>query len=272
MASIESKQQIELPSLPKFRPEFPEVVRVLDRIRSTIAESQKADELFEFYWFAREYPRFYRYHLSHAEYRLRQIHEKYQQVAIETIEQYRHDLTKTNDFEVAISNIQTHIIYWDFETYLSAINNALDILARIVGTAYLSPTPVSFNKLCQKKELTGIVEILRAAKTRWVNRLKDYRDCFVHYTPVDNRVFLQISRIKNIYKVRGALPVNPNIRENLGFRYSNRIELLKYSATVFRHMQSLDHAVARELERLHREGSYPMRTTNLFFVGQRMRE
>ncbi|SMN17618.1 hypothetical protein CRYPA_1029 [uncultured Candidatus Thioglobus sp.] len=242
---------------------------MLDKIRFEIDKNDDEGELFEFYWFAREYPRFYRYHLDHAEHRLKEIHKKYQYIKNSESGHVK-DWNK-NRFEVSVSNPITHQIYWDFEAYLMALNAALDLLARVVGVAYSDQTPVSFNKLCAKKSLVGPVDILRVAKNKWVNKFKDYRDCFVHYTPVDNRVFADIIRTENNFLLRCKLPTNPNIRTVKGFRYSKKIEVLKYASTLYRHMSALDKAVAKEIMKLYKAKEFPKRTANLFFIGQRTR-
>ena len=225
--------------------------------------------MFEFYWFAREYPRFYRYHLGHAEHRLKEIHKKYN--LIKTNEMLHINDFDENCFEVSVSNPMTHQIYWDFEAYLMALNAALDLMARVVGVTYPDQTPVSFNKLCAKKSLNGPVEILRRAKKRWVDRFKDYRDCFVHYTPADNRVYADVIRIDNGFLLRCKLPTNPNIRTVEGFKYSRKVEILKYASTLYRHISALDKAVAKEIMKLYKAGEFPKRTKNLFFIGQRTR-
>lgn len=255
-----------LPALPSTSPLFPVVVRELDRIRF---ELEDEDENSEFYWFAREYPRCYRYHLDHAEHRLNNIFKKYTRA----YEYFELKLSEAGDttFEIAYSAKEIVEIYWDFEAFLSSLSSALDILARIIGLAYEKQTPVSFNKLCAKKNLDGPVEILRQAKTRWVSRLKDYRDCFVHYTPVDTVLSIKLRRYSDGWEVRCKLPANPNIRDILGFRYSRRIELLKYSITVFKHMVALDKKVGVCLRDLHRAGLYPKQRKYLFFVGKRTR-
>jgi len=258
---------IKIPELPPFPKYSPELVRTLDKIRYDIDKKDKEGEHFEFYWFAREYPRFYRYHISHAEHRLNQIHEKYRMIRDEEITKIDTSVFQSPEFSV--SNHLTHEIYWDFEAYLLAISAALDLLARVVGTAYPNQTPLSFNKLCKKTELTGVVDILRKAKKRWVNRFKDYRDCFVHYTPADNRVYADVLSDDGELTLRCKLPTNPNIRTVEGFRYSKKIEVLKYAITLYAHMSALDKAVGKEIMQLYKSGLYPMRTRHLFFVGQR---
>jgi|SRR3989304_5651595 len=257
--------KIKIPDLPSFPKYSPELVRTLDQIRYEINKNDKEGERFEFYWFAREYPRFYRYHINHAEHRLKQIHEKYRKLRDEEIMESPNYQTA----EFSLSNHLTHEIYWEFEAYLLAINAALDILARVVGTAYPSQTPLSFNKLCKKTDLTGIVDILRRAKKRWVDRFKDYRDCFVHYTPADNRVFADVLTDNGDLILRCKLPTNPNIRTVEGFKYSKKVEVLRYAITLYAHMSALDRAVGKEIMRLYKNGEYPKRITNLFFVGQR---
>lgn len=245
------------------------MVKTLDKIRYEIDESDDEGELFEFYWFAREYPRFYRYHIDHAEFRLKSIYEKYFII--------RDEISKSAGVKgypslgMSISNPITHQIYWDFEAYLMALSSALDLMARVVGISFPDQTPVSFNKLCAKKQLQGPVDTLRKAKERWVNRLKDYRDCFVHYTPADNRVFADVIPHGSESILRCKLPTNPNIRTVEGFKYSKKVEVLTYGATLYRQFSALDKAVAKDIMKLYKKNEFPKRTKSLFFIGQRTR-
>lgn len=257
---------IEIPSLPKFRSVSPDLVKVLDKIRYEIDKTDKTGELFEFYWFTREYPRFYRYHFDHLEHRLKSIHKNYRLVADDMEE-----LLDKSPGLFSIYNVNVLRIYWDFEAFLMAMNSALELLARIIGTAFENQTPISFNKLCKKSSFHGPVDILRKAKRRWVDKLKDYRDCFVHYTPVDYLVHTNLIEDSGRMHLRCKIPVNPNIRTSEGFRYSKRTELLKYSITLYRHLMSLDRSVAKEIKSMYRAGQYPKKINNLFFIGQRMR-
>jgi hypothetical protein len=115
------------------------------------------------------------------------------------------------------------------------------------------------------------VVLLRQAKLKGVSRVKDYRDCFIHYTPVDNDPVVPFWRSPKGWEIRCKLPTNPNVRDMLGFRYSRRVELLRYSITTYRDMMTLDKKVAEEIRRSHRAGNYPMRIKNLFFLGTRER-
>jgi hypothetical protein len=259
--------EIKIPELPSFSTYSPELVRTLDKIRYEIDKKDEEGKHFEFYWFAREYPRFYRYHINHAEHRLKQIHEKYRKIRDTEMKKMSFKDIPLGEF--SLSNHLTHEIYWDFEALLLAVNAALDLLARVVGTAYPSQTPLSFNKLCKKAELRGVVDILRQAKKHWVDRFKDYRDCFVHYTPVDNRVYADILSCNGSLILRCKLPTNPNIRTVEGFRYSKKVEVLKYAISLYRHLSALDKTVGKEIMRLYAQGESPKRTRNLFFVGQR---
>lgn len=245
------------------------MVKTLDKIRYEIDESDDEGELFEFYWFAREYPRFYRYHIDHAVFRLKSIHEKYSII--------RDEISKSagvnghSSLGKSISNPITHQIYWDFEAYLMALSAALDLMARVVGISFDDQTPVSFNKLCAKKQLQGPVDTLRKAKERWVNRFKDYRDCFVHYTPTDNRVYADVISHGSEATLRCKLPTNPNIRTVEGFKYSKKVEVLTYGATLYRHFSALDKVVAKDIMKLYKNNEFPKRTKNLFFIGHRTR-
>lgn len=111
------------------------MVKTLDKIRYEIDESDDEGELFEFYWFAREYPRFYRYHLDHAEFRLKSIHEKYSVIRGEVSKSAR--VNGHPSLGMSISNPITHQIYWDFEAYLMALSAALDLMARVVGISFV---------------------------------------------------------------------------------------------------------------------------------------
>lgn len=248
------------------REHSPEVVRVFDRLRRALDDRI---EYGEFCWFAREYPRCYRFHLDGADHRLRSIHSLMLSTHRRFVENAR---ASGNDcLEEAHSNIDVQRVYWDFESYLSEISIALDLLARIVGPAFVQQTPVSLNKLCKLEDSHPVLELFRSAKRRWINRLKDYRDCFTHYTPVDTLLCFLFERHQNRWTLRAKLPTNPNVREILGFRYSRRVELLRYAITVHRHVTALDRAVARAIWKLYKGGSFPLRITNLFFVGQRRR-
>lgn len=257
-----------MPNLPDFPNFSPALVRTLDKIRYEIDEIDDEGELFEFYWFAREYPRFYRHHLSHAEHRLTSIHEKYIKIKDKIV-----NYSKDNEEHafIGVSNPIVNQIYWDFESYLMALSAALDLMARIIGVAYNEQTPVSFNKICSKKNLTGPVDILRKSKDRWVNRFKDYRDCFAHYTPVDSLLHATVVPFKEDSTLICKLPINPNIRTVEGFRYSRSVEVLKYASTLYRHFSALDKAIAKEIMKLYNDGNFPRRTKNLFYIGQRTR-
>lgn len=258
------KTIIPLPNLPKFSDTSPKIVQLFDRIRYDL---HKSDEYAEFCWFAREYPRCYRYHIDNAEFRLKEIYQKYQTAHI----YFSHKLheNEDNSFSMAYSNYQTYEIYWDFEAFLSAMNTALDLLARIVGTAYDEQMPPSFNKLCKKKNLKYPAVILKKAQKVWVSRMKDYRDCFVHYTPVDTIVYISANQYSDGWEVRGKLPTNPNVRDILSFKFSRRVELLKYAISVFKHMSALDSAVSKEIYKLYKAKQFPKQINNLFLIGRR---
>lgn len=256
-----------VPLLPPIPTSSPQVVRVLDRIRFQL--ECESDDLAEFCWFAREYPRCYRYHLDCAEHRLRSIHEILRQVHAELAPTVKKDVRL---FAVSAGDMRVQRVYWDFESFLSEVNIALDLLARVAGTAYPQQMPPNFNKFCKKEGDSGVLGVMKRARLRWVSRLKDYRDCFTHYTPVDTMLWIGLVQCSDGFHFRAKLPVNPNVREILGFRYARRVELFRYACTIWRHMMALDRAVALEIGRSFRSGDYPKRTSNLFFVGRRDRD
>lgn len=262
------QQKIELVALPEISKGSPEIVLVLDKIRFELEKLEDSGEYDEFCWFAREYPRCYRYHIECAKYRLLSIYKRYKKAQ----KYFEKEIKEVNQgaYCISFSSIEIMAIYWDFESYLSSINTALDILARIIGVAYPEQTPSSFNKLC-KKEFDGPVNILKEAQNIWVTKMKDYRDCFTHYTPVDTELNISANLDVDKWDIRCKIPTNPNIRDILGFEYSKEVELLKYTISIYNHMIALDGSVANEIKRLYERNEFPKRKTNLFFLGERGR-
>jgi hypothetical protein len=244
----------------------PAIVRIHDRIRFELGSQE---ELGEFCWFAREYPRCYRFHFEGAEFRLRSIYK--------LMDGVRSDLAATvrssgdDLFECSVGDARSSQIYWDFESFLSEVSVCLDLLARVVSPAFSLHSPPSFNRLCKSGIDHPLIEAFVHAQQLWVGRLKDYRDCFTHYTPVDTILSVVMRRYSDGWETRAKLPVNPNVRDILGFRFARRVELLRYSLTVYRHLKAFDRELADVVLRAYLDGHYPVRTHDLFFVGSRTR-
>lgn len=146
---------IPLRDFPFFRTGSPEVVQILDRIRFELDQSDTENSNqnhVEFSWFAREYPRCYRYHLDCADFRLKTIWDLYREIhsdLSERLDENKSDSEKDGTpVQIAVSDKRVQRIYWDFESFLSEINIALDLLARVAGTAFNDEMPVSFNRFC----------------------------------------------------------------------------------------------------------------------------
>ena len=255
-----------LPPSPEFINASPAVVLFHDKIRRELDDVEGFEE---FCWFAREYPRCYRFHFDGAEFRLNSLFGLMRSLRSDLAGQISAQSGDT--FEVGVSNIRVAQVYWDFESFLSEVSIALDLLARVVGPAFREESPPSFNRLCKWPGSHPLLDLFKRAQTRWVNRLKDYRDCFTHYTPVDTMLMVVLRRYPDRWEVRAELPTNPNVREILGFRFSRRVELLRYALRVYSDMVALDRAVARTLSGLYRQRRYPVRKDRLFFVGRRER-
>lgn len=266
--SMNTPLQSSVPQLPKMRDLLsPHLVRIYDEIRVSLDDEEHA----EFYWFAREYPRCYRYHLDAADFRLCSIHALMTRVHTDLLDRISDDDSAT--FEVAQSDHRVQQIYWDFESFLSHISIALDLLTRSLTPAFKIHVAPSFNRFCKRAPPDSAFSgLLIRARDRWVTRLKDYRDCFTHYTPVDTILSVALRQYADGWEVRAKLPVNPNVRDIDSFRYSRRVELLRYAVTVHRQMTSLDKAVAKQLWCQFRSGQFPDRISGLFAVGQRQRE
>ncbi|MDQ0657834.1 hypothetical protein [Paenibacillus sp. W2I17] len=260
------KTLIPLPAMPEFLNGSPEITKLLDKIRFELEKQDDEGYYFEFGWFVREYSRAYRYHIQCSEYRLEKIFSIYKD-AFDYFEDQIQNV-EDNCFGMSFSNRNSNILYWEFESYLSSINVALDLLARIIGTAYKDHMPPSFNKIC-KKDLDGPIRDLQNAKAIWVTRLKDYRDCFIHYTPVDTLLNISANLYSKGWEVRAKIPVNPNAREIMNFKYSRRVELLNYSISIYKHMRALDKRISKTIFKLYKKKQYPVRISNLFSIGVR---
>jgi hypothetical protein len=141
-----------LPPRPIFGLGSSAVVVACDRIRSELDGREGCEE---FYWFMREYPRCYRFHMSGADFRLRSVYHLMRELRSEL----SRDMSSRGEgaFELAISNIRVSQIYWDFESFLSEISIALDLLARVVG-----PVPRAISAVVQ-----SAMQALGGASSSW---------------------------------------------------------------------------------------------------------
>jgi hypothetical protein len=170
----------DLPSLTEFDLTSPAVVLFDHKVRQDLND---AEDFAEFCWFAREYPRCYRFHFTGAEFRLKSVHDLMGGLRSDIIRQIAR--SKDDIFEYSVGNIRVEQVYWDFESFFSEVSIALDLLARVVGPAFSEQSLPTFNTLCKWPGSHPLLDLFRRAQKRWVQRLKDYRDCFTHYTPVD---------------------------------------------------------------------------------------
>jgi hypothetical protein len=246
----------------------PELVEVMDKIR--FGPLGDRDDYGEFTWFIREYPRIYRHHFDHAKFRLLQIraaYALYHDDAVRHLSQAGY-VGDTSRMRRGPGEDNTYAIYWNFESYLAAVCSALDVAARIVGTAYKVETPLTFNRFCKTAPEDDLRALFTRAQERWVRRLKAYRDCFVHFTPVDTLLMVGLREYPDCWQIRARIPTNPHVREILRFRFSRRVELLTYATTVWRHLIAFDRAMARLIWQRYRAGTYPVRIERLFFLGR----
>jgi hypothetical protein len=181
---------------------------------------------------------------------------------------------KNNETGMVSCSISGHLIthlYWEFEALLNAMSAALDVLSRLCGLEFSEQTPISLNNFSKKKDLMGTAAIFREERGKWIDQMKDLRDCFVHYTPIDSIPYLTFYRTPKKWKVYAKLPVNPNVRIADQFKFSRRLDVLKYSLELFAKFVDLDDRVAKYLDALHGNGQFPKRKDNLFNLGQRTR-
>lgn len=171
---------------------------------------------------------------------------------------------------MALSNIKTKVMYWEFESLLSSANISLDITARILSTAFKEQLPPNFNKACKNKNDTyGIISFLNSEKDGWVSKMKDYRDCFIHYTPVDTVLSIEAIKLKNKWFIYGKLPINPNERDITRFEFNYDVDVLKYSVFIYEKILNLDKEISLKLLKMYDDKIYPVRTNGLFNIGRR---
>ncbi len=88
---------------------------------------------------------------------------------------------------------------------------------------------------------------------------------------MDTLFLFSCNLYSNGFEVRCKLPTNPNVREILGFRFSRRVEVLKYAIHVYRQLQALDKRIAKQIAADYKLAEFPKRKDNLFFLGTRRR-
>ncbi|GAB6089480.1 hypothetical protein [Spirochaeta dissipatitropha] len=266
----------------------PDIVLSLNKIRFEL-EKRNDDQYNEICWFLREYPRIFRHHLECFVYRLGNVHAIYVEAHKEftnrlnnhdaelpdvsncnlTCEEYG-KLKKSKLNGMALSNIKTKVMYWEFESLLSSANISLDITARILSTAFKEQLPPNFNKACKNKNDTyGIISFLNSEKDGWVSKMKDYRDCFIHYTPVDTVLSIEAIKLKNKWFIYGKLPINPNERDITRFEFNYDVDVLKYSVFIYEKILNLDKEISLKLLKMYDDKIYPVRTNGLFNIGRR---
>ncbi len=186
---------LPLPSRPPKLESSPQLVLVLDRVRFDL---DNRHELGEFVWFAREYPRIYRHHIEHAEFRLQSVYNSFEDVHKSLAKRILEE-DSLDCFEMAVSDKQVRTIYWNFESYLSALCAALDVLARICTTAFPQQVPISFKDFC--KQLRGKLpakpkarEILRFRWNRRSELLSYSMRVWKRFSSLDRKVAQTILR------------------------------------------------------------------------------
>jgi hypothetical protein len=68
------------------------------------------------------------------------------------------------------------------------------------------------------------------------------------------------------FELRCRLPNNPNVRDIMGFKFSRRLDVLRYACLTYKNLIALDRAIARQLYKDYLSRSFPKRTSDLFFL------
>src|SRR5678815_1879631 len=80
-----------------------------------------------------------RFHMDAAEFRLKSVHSLLAALKSDLCE--RQEAAHPDTYSLAVSNLKMQEVYWDFESFLSEVSIALDLLARVIGPAFTQESP-----------------------------------------------------------------------------------------------------------------------------------
>ncbi|MCL4561029.1 MAG: hypothetical protein M1281_10480 [Chloroflexi bacterium] len=127
--------------------------------------------------------------------------------------------------------------YYEFDALLAVARRAYDTCRYLLWNAFkpgkdYGTVPRSFERtipLCSNLDPL-IRKDLQSSWDKWGSRLTSYRDCIMHYCPVDfgmSNVFLH-QEFPNVWTVRAPIPDNPNARSKDKFTYKDKIDALSF--------------------------------------------
>lgn len=255
---------------------FPKIDTILNPIRFAL---EKDENYYEVSWFLREYPRIFRHHFMHFEYRLQRIILLYKQIANELLEEINEksnesipisNINLSNIIDISISNEKTNILYWEFESLLSSANISIDVMTRIISPSIKNQLPPTFNKACKfNRENNEILEYFKTIKNEWVDTLKSYRDCFTHYAIPDTLLSVTAINKDSKFFIYAKIPTNPDVRDITCFKFDDEIDVLSYSLQLHQKLISFDKTVSELIQNLYQQNKFIIRTSNLFSVGKK---
>ena len=245
---------IQIPDLP----EYPEMSAITTMLHKTYGNKKIVGKR-EFCDFILYYEGYMDHYYNHSKYRLEMMHKNYKW--------FRENISEDANLGPTLFGYggkDVDWIHWEFESFLMAVNSTLDVIARICGP-YYPPMSFTFNKLCKVTDTIGPHITLRKAKDEWAQRMKDYRDCFVHYIPIMPMCMAGLNELSSdSLEVSINIPDNPESRSITKFVFNDKLDMLKYSVQTFNNLCILDNSIANELTSLFLRDEYPKRYERLF--------
>lgn len=123
--------------------------------------------------------------------------------------------------------------YYEFDALITAARRAYEALRHPLWKAFgnRGPCPRSFETvLTSAKILPELQAVLQQSWESYGRKLKDYRDCIVHYVPIDYGTSqIQLFSIPgNIWGLQVPIPDNPDAKSKREFRFNSRLDALTY--------------------------------------------
>ena len=169
-------------------------------------------------------------------------------------------------------------VIWEFESYVQQVKAYLDWLPRMLVPLFpkgCSPPTEnnSINKFvnwCQKEttpdDQYGITEAILTAWQEWIEMLREYRNCMVHYSPLR----LVLTSFKTYreddereleadceVKVGSFIADNPTARSYKRLNHDSRTEVFQYASSVWDNLLHLDKELGDKLIQAWEGFKYP---------------
>lgn len=126
--------------------------------------------------------------------------------------------------------------YYEFDAWLSSAIRVYDTSRYIIWDAFrgTGTIPASFEGVVKKTGENIPDELKQRLEQSWSSygaRIKAYRDCIHHYSPLDFGISTARTKALSglIWSTEMHIPDNPEVRSKAKFRFDNRIDALTFA-------------------------------------------